>query len=1261
MPASEILHFSPLRRHALLAMATMALLGATLWMIGADRNRSWHRHQRVALQRVEPWRTAARSDGSAAIEFGRGGESGASGDEIAARRALEIEQLRLPDLPLDRHFGLVERVDRCTTCHAAIDGPLFGAEAARRLRADGEAIFPPARRLTLPLVIPSLAAASADRPANVATSGEPGARPAGAPDLAARIDAVLGFALASEGVLARGEPMVARVFPRSPAAWARLRPGDLLLAVNQTEVADVNGAEERLAEGLRQAVEGRGRPEVVLSVRRGLPQPYAAHPRLDLFVGPGSPHPKERFGCTICHEGEGSATDFVRAAHQPDSRADRRRWEASLSWSPAVHAPRPMLPVRFAESRCALCHHALVDLDASERWPNPPAPKLVEGYRLVRELGCFGCHEIRGIDSDGRTVGPDLRLEPAAGVGPADPPGTLRKVGPSLRRAADKTDRRYIVDRLADPLRFLPRSRMPRLFGLHEHLDGAGLDRARRYEVVEQLAVAEYLMSVGDPAPAGESRPTLGLAADPTGGPVHVVDDDTARVDRGRRLFGQRGCLACHAHADFPGGGGTLGPDLSGVGLKYTSPSASRWLAEWLRDPATINPRTRMPNPLLAQAAPSFGADHVGAAPVESSAESRIEPADGTPEYDARIADLVGFLRASTGTAFGAARPWSPPELPRLVEVDLDTLVVMYLASYLPRDRAERGLRLGFEPDQQALLPPDAQILAQQPNVENKLRYVGGRTIARRGCFGCHDIPRFERADWIGPALSNWGNKPVEQLGFEQAAELVVRTAQADRQPTAARKANESGGADADESSASDTNFYIDALVDRRREGFLWQKLAAPRSFDYHVAGAKGYTNWLTMGRFQLDDAQREAIITFVLGLVGNAPERYVACRDGRRRALADGRKLIDEFACAECHVLALERWTVEYAPGKLPPPPPIERFARFETEPAADELARSAQPDLRGQARAELIGAPRLDTSGRLVEDEDAEGRSLHFFTLWRPAAIDGAAWAAGGAEVPVPVAARVARREPWGGRLARWLYPAAVEQLRAAGAQVALDAAWGWLPPPLVDEGAKVQNGWLIDYLVDPRPIRPSSLMRMPRYSLSIDEARRLADYFAAASMTAVSNASVAEGTAIGAFGDGGASIERRRRQAVRVVTDRTTFCLKCHTIGSAENSLAGSGGAGRANLAPRLDQVSRRLEADYLRRWIARPRSLLPYTPMPVNFPPGGQPVGQDLLPGKSEEQIDALVDLLLHYDEFLRDQVVPSALISPEPVSRGDERR
>lgn len=71
-----------------------------------------------------------------------------------------------------------------------------------------------------------------------------------------------------------------------------------------------------------------------------------------------------------------------------------------------------MLPQRFDQSSCLKCHHQVVDLEPTERFPEPPAPKLVEGYHLVRQYGCYGCHEINGWANPDKRIGPDMRLAP---------------------------------------------------------------------------------------------------------------------------------------------------------------------------------------------------------------------------------------------------------------------------------------------------------------------------------------------------------------------------------------------------------------------------------------------------------------------------------------------------------------------------------------------------------------------------------------------------------------------------------------------------------------------------------------------------------------------------------------------------------------------------------------------------------------------------------------------------------------------------------
>jgi hypothetical protein len=72
-----------------------------------------------------------------------------------------------------------------------------------------------------------------------------------------------------------------------------------------------------------------------------------------------------------------------------------------------------------------------------------------------------------------------------------------------------------------------------------------------------------------------------------------------------------------------------------------------------------------------------------------------------------------------------------------------------------------------------------------------------------------------------------------------------------------------------------------------------------------------------------------------------------------------------------------------------------------------------------------------------------------------------------------------------------------------------------------------------------------------------------------------------------------------------------------------------------------------VHSRLRPDYVRRWIANPKKILPYTSMPVNIPfdPNSPHLGgvdQAIYPGTSIQQLDALVDLLMNYPTYTSQQ-------------------
>ncbi len=161
------------------------------------------------------------------------------------------------------------------------------------------------------------------------------------------------------------------------------------------------------------------------------------------------------------------------------------------------------------------------------------------------------------------------------------------------------------------------------------------------------------------------------------------------------------------------------------------------------------------------------------------------------------------------------------------------------------------------------------------------------------------------------------------------------------------------------------------------------------------------------------------------------------------------------------------------------------------------------------------------------------------------------------------------------------------------------------------------------------------------MPRFNLAPHEVGALVDYFAAAAGAELPYVSSPQPA------DDFAANPRRAAlmdQAMRLVTDRKTYCAKCHLIGDYD-----PGGQTQTILAPNLADAGRRIQVDHLRRWLADPKSVLPYTGMPVNFPPEGPPMGQDLLPGTSAEQLETVLDLLLRYDAYMQNRTSIRALI------------
>jgi len=321
------------------------------------------------------------------------------------------------------------------------------------------------------------------------------------------------------------------------------------------------------------------------------PQPFRTHPRREVFFGK---HPGSRFGCTACHQGQGSALT-VFDAHSSHELEERLQADVREGLRRHIYWERPMFHGEMVQASCQVCHSAQTFV--------PMAPVLSEGKQLVAQLGCFGCHNLRGFEK-------------------------AEKVGPSLLRVKSKADPSWMVRWIRTPKEYLPLTKMPN-FNLSED---------------EAISVSAYLLKNSEPE---EPYPTAYRPGSAAGG---------------RELVSRLGCLGCHqikemeslkkgttvlpaasaaeapkvggdgkdtekpegqasaapaapaegqeakppkrgevkeeAPPVYPGagevyvGGPTFGPELGQVASKANP----QWIYRWLKDPKRFRPKTNMPN-----------------------------------------------------------------------------------------------------------------------------------------------------------------------------------------------------------------------------------------------------------------------------------------------------------------------------------------------------------------------------------------------------------------------------------------------------------------------------------------------------------------------------------------------------------------------------------------------------------------------------------------------------------------------------------------
>src|SRR5262249_53555680 len=436
-------------------------------------------------------------------------------------------------------------------------------------------------------------------------------------------------------------------------------------------------------------------------------------------------------------------------------------------------------------------------------------------------------------------------------------------------------------------------------------------------------------------------------------------------------------------------------------------------------------------------------------------------------------------------------------------------------------------MKEGFTEQQISAMNWDAEEKVLSSLSEDNLKwYLGKRAINRLGCFGCHSIPGFEGSKPIGTPLNDWGKKDPERLAFENI-EAFVHDQMAAGKVAEVPKIDPTKGPENQEGAEAYEKFFLDALKNHQRDGFLHQKLMEPRSFDYHRPLA--YDDRLRMPQFRFargaaarpigdetpqqaearsESQAREAVMTFVLGLVADPiPFQYLNRPNLDRLAEAKGRAVIDTFNCIGCH--QVRAGVYEFKRGDSPDDKFLEKLRERAKDANyskdfffADHNAWAGGPQPADRIRMFGIGSKVDDGQFSVFLSQ-----ALRFEEALPP---DQCLRAGEGInELRVSGPGVISRSDPSGGYFATLLAPYLMG--RGVDAWNSDGRARHGLPPTLIREGERVQPDWLFRFLRNPGMVRPQFnlegliekgilALRMPRFNMSEEDAQTIVNYFAA-----------------------------------------------------------------------------------------------------------------------------------------------------------------